>query len=178
MNLKEYKISFKKKHGEHKFKNSGLFREASYDFVKKNGKGKFNTIKKAQTEYSKILRAIHEAWIEDFTKGFDITFPQHMGKLVLRKNSAKPKIVNGKLKIRYKIDWDKTLELWYNDKEAEKNKTLIRMEVPEIYKISYMIDKYCSTNSRYLTFKPCREFKIKLKGAIQNNSLDTIYLNN
>jgi hypothetical protein len=57
--------------------------------------------------------------------------------LELRKYDASIKIVDGKVKTNLPIDWDKTLKLWYEDEEAYKQRTLIKMEEKEIYKVHY-----------------------------------------
>ena len=45
---------------------------------------------------------------------------------LLRKGDVYIGIGNdGKLKTNLPIDWNKTLELWYEDEESYKNKTLI-----------------------------------------------------
>src|SRR5690554_6806468 len=61
-----------------------------------------------------------------------------MGTIEIRKFSIEPKIgEDGELIFHAPIDWDKTLRLWYEDEEAHKNKTLIKVENREVFKRFY-----------------------------------------
>jgi hypothetical protein len=60
-----------------------------------------------------------------------------MGTLEIRKKPARVSIVDGKLVTNLPIDWDATLKLWYEDKESFENKTLVRVESEEIFKVYY-----------------------------------------
>jgi hypothetical protein len=42
-----------------------------------------------------------------------------MGALVVRKNPRKVWIKDGQIRTNLIIDWNATLHLWYNDKEAK-----------------------------------------------------------
>jgi len=60
-----------------------------------------------------------------------------MGSLEIRKKPSRISIVDGKLVTNLPIDWDATLRLWYEDKESFDNKTFVRVENEEIYKVYY-----------------------------------------
>lgn len=57
-----------------------------------------------------------------------------MGRLELRKYDAKIYLKDNKVVTNLPIDWDKTLRLWYEDKESYDNRTLVRMEEKEVFK--------------------------------------------
>ena len=70
------------------------------------------------------------------------------------------------------IDWDRTLKLWYEDEEAYKNKTLIKIEEKEIYKIFYNRNLADYTNKSFYQFNFNRELKKKLKYNIKEGEVD------
>jgi hypothetical protein len=67
-----------------------------------------------------------------------------MGQLEVRKYDTYVKLMDGKLRTNRKIDWQATLQLWYEDEEAKENKVLIKSEDKEVFKIFYnkMIANY------------------------------------
>lgn len=88
-------------------------------------------------EFYSIVRGVNDLMAEEIVKGNIIKFPHNMGELELRKYKPEVKIVDGKLKIGYPVNWDKTIKLWYEDEEARINKTLLRHEPKYIYHIKY-----------------------------------------
>lgn len=88
-------------------------------------------------EFYSIVRGVNDLLAEEIVKGNTIKFPHNMGEIELRKYKSEVKIVDGKLKIGYPINWDKTIKLWYEDEEARINKTLLRHESKYIYHIKY-----------------------------------------
>ena len=99
-----------------------------------------------------------------------------MGSLELRAN--KPKIVlNGKkVKTNLPIDWNATLKLWYEDKQAYKDKFLVKTVESEIYKIYYSKNKANYNNKSFYQFIPNREFKLQLKHALKEENLKDKYI--
>ena len=69
-----------------------------------------------------------------------------MGGLELRSNNTYVKFKNGKLKTNRMIDWNATLKLWYNDKEAKHKKQLVRLENKKIFSVFYNRGKAKFTN--------------------------------
>lgn len=91
-------------------------------------------------EFYSIVRGVNDLMAEEIVKGNIIKFPHNMGELELRKYKPEVKIVDGKLKIGYPVNWDKTIKLWYEDEEARINKTLLRHEPKYIYHIKYNLN--------------------------------------
>lgn len=129
-----------------------------------------------EKEFYSIIRGINNRLADNLVHGESIAFPERMGTLELRKRKTNVSIdKNGKLKVGYPIDWDKTLRLWYEDKEAHDNKTLIRNETEYIYRVKY--DKYNATytNKIFYEFKIHKKVKVALKENINKGITDTLW---
>jgi len=96
----------------------------------------------------------------------------------IRKYNAKIVIDGKKIRTNLPIDWDRTLKLWYEDKESYKNKTLIKVEEKEIYKIYYNRNIADFTNKTFYQFDINRELKRKLKQNIKDGKIDAFLLKN
>lgn len=129
-------------------------------------------------EYFKIVRALNNKFRDLLLQGEEVIFPERMGKLELRKKSANCWIENGKMNTNRPIDWNATIKLWYEDKECHKNKTVVRRESKEIFKIYYN-KKYANYNNKsFFTFHTNTQLKKMLKENIINEGLDTVHLFN
>ena len=141
MTQNDFKNTIKKVQGkrEHKVTDSiGV-----YDIYKIIRKNKWFNIGRPlkEHEFYSIIRSINNYLADNLVNGDDIVFPYGMGRLELRKINITPKIINGKLIISKPIDWDRTLKLWYEDNESFKQKTLVRVENNDLFKITYNKNK-------------------------------------
>ena len=84
------------------------------------------------------------------------------------------KFENGKLKTNLPIDWNRTLELWENDKEAFRDKTVLRYELDYIYKLKYNPYKAKFNNKTIFQFKFIRDIKQGISKEIQKGNIDAI----
>ena len=159
----------------HKITNSlGVY--DSYKYIRKN---KWFDIGRPLTEYEfyQIIRRVNNYLAEELVNGNDITFPNRMGKLELRKRNSLPVIdKNGNLKVTYSIDWDSTLKLWYDDEEAFNNKTLVRIPEKNIFRVKYNKDTANYENKSFMEFQVNRSIKTRLKQKIKNNEIDAFNL--
>ncbi len=130
---------------------------------------KFNI---TNSDYRYIIRRVNTELGELFIKGEDIIFPYRLGRLELRKIESKIKFDGNKVKTNLPIDWDKTLKFWYEDEEAYKNKTLIKAEEKEIFRIYYNKNIADFINKSFYIFKLNRTLKLKLKHNIQECNID------
>lgn len=155
----------------HKITNSlGVYN--AYKYIRKH---KWFNINRPLTEHEfyQIIRRINNYLAEELVNGNDITFPNRMGKLELRKRNSLPVIdKNGSLKVTYAIDWDSTLKLWYNDEETFNNKTLIRIPERSIFRVKYNKDSANYENKSFMEFQINRDIKTRLKQKIKNNEID------
>ena len=95
-----------------------------------------------------------------------------MGKLELRKHKPKIKFNGSKVKINTPIDWNRTLKFWYEDEESFKNKTILKMEEKEIFKVHYNKNVANYPNKLFYQFKVNRDLKLKIKENIKENRID------
>lgn len=126
-------------------------------------------------EFYSIVRGINKLLGEEITMGNSVTFPQRMGHLELRKIKTGVTYKNGKLKVTYAIDWDSTLRLWFEDKEARDKKILLRFENGDQFKVRYCKYKAAYRNMAYYQFTLNRGLKRRLKDNIKLGIVDTMY---
>lgn len=155
---------------KHKVTNSnGVYQ--SYKWIRKH---KWLDIGRPLTEHEfyTIVRKVNNYLAEELINGNDVTLPYNMGRLELRKNKPKIGIKNGKIKTNLPIDWDRTLKLWCEDKESFENKTLIKMEEKEIFKVYYNKLKCDFNNQSFYEFTINRDIKKRLKQKIKEGQID------
>lgn len=127
-------------------------------------------------EYYSITRAINNKLRELVISGEDIIFPSRMGGLELRKYEPNIKLVEGKVTNTFPIDWYNTIKLWYEDEEAHKNKTLVKSEEKEVFKVLYNRAIANYINKSFYEFKVNREIKKGLKNNIKAGTIDAFKL--
>lgn len=154
----------------HKIKNSfGIY--DGYKYYRKN-KPKDKKYVLSESQYFAITRKINEYFVEALLKGDEIILPNRLGRIEIRKIKTKIYFDGNKLKSNLSIDWDKTLKLWYEDKEAYKNKTLVKLEEKEIYKLYYNKNIAEYTNKSFYQFNFNRDLKRRLKTSIKEGNID------
>lgn len=143
----------------------------AYKFIRKN---KWLNIGRMVTEHEfySIIRNVNKQFVNNLLEGYDIKLPYRMGIIELRKRNVSISISEGKIKTTLPVDWDKTIKLWHEDEESYKNKTLVKMEEKEVYKIYYNKSKSNYKNKTLYEFRPNRELKIKVKQKIKDGCLD------
>lgn len=166
LNLKDNRI--------HKVTNSlGVY--DAYKYIRKN---KWFNIGRPITEHEfySIVRRVNNYLAESLLAGHDIILPCRMGRIELRKYDTKITLDGHKIKSNLPIDWDRTLKLWYEDKESFNNKTLVRVEEKEIFKVYYNRNLADYTNQVFYDFKANRDLKRGLKQRIKDNKIDAFKL--
>ena len=161
------KVSNTRKHSV----NNSLGVYDAYKWIRKN---KWLNIGQRLTEHQfyYIIRNINNLLVDSFLESNDIELPCRMGTIELRKSKSVIKIDNGKLVTNLPIDWNRTLKLWSEDEEAYKERTLVKMEEKELFKIYYNKSRATFENKSFISFKANRDFKIRLKNSIKNNLID------
>ena len=158
----------------HKVKNSiGV-----YDVYKHIRKNKWYDIGQPITEHQfyTIIREINNVLADNLLKGNDIVFPSKMGRLEVRKFEPIIRFDNNKLTVRLPIDWDGTLKLWSEDEEAYKERTLVKMEEKEIFKVCYNKTRADFPNKGFYQLQINRDLKIALKKKIKLGNFDAFLL--
>lgn len=129
-----------------------------------------------EKEFGRIIKEVNLALLNQLLKGSDIKFPCGMGRIELRKYRTIIKFIDGKLVTNLPVDWKRTLHLWYSDTEAKNNKTLIREEPKEIFKVCYSKRGATYTNKMFYKFTMARSAKKKLKEKIIYNEIDAFLI--
>lgn len=159
----------------HKVNNSlGVY--DAYKFLRKR---KWVDTGKPLTEHEfySIIRKVNDYLADSFLHGNDIKLPHRMGRIELRKYDVRISFDGEKVKTNLPIDWDRTLKLWYEDEEAYKERTLVKVEEKEIFKVYYNKQLADYNNQVFYEFNVNRELKKRLKQRIKEGKLDTFKLN-
>lgn len=153
---------------KHKVTNSlGVY--DAYKWYRKN-KPKEKKYVLSESQYFTIIRRINEALREELLLDGDLLLPCKMGRLEIRKYPAIITNDGKTIKTNLPIDWHATLKLWYEDEECFKDKTLVRINIPELFRIYYNKAKANYNNKSFYQFSTNRELKKLLKDTIKNNA--------
>ena len=149
-----------------------------YDIYKKVRKNHWYDIGRPlkEHEFYAIIRSINKLLAENIVNGETVVFPASMGKLELRKYPRGVSFVNGKLKNTYPIDWKSTNQLWAEDEEEYRKKTLLRYESPTVYHVRYCKEDATYENKIFYQFRLHQKVRKKLKENIVNGKTDTLWL--
>lgn len=109
-----------------------------------------------QALYSSIIDAVNKALVEKLLEGHEIELPQRMGSLYLASTPSKVVFENGVLKTNYRVDWLKTLKLWFEDAEARNAHKTVKRVQKDIIFIKYDKHKATYTNKRFYAFRANR----------------------
>lgn len=159
---------------KHKVNNS-LGTYDAYKYIRKN---KWFDIGRPLTEHEfyTIVRSVNNYLADELLQGNDIVLPQRLGTLELRKYESRMSFKNGILKTNLPVDWDRTLKLWSEDEESYKDRTLVKMEEKEIFKVFYNKKNANFNNKSYYTFEVNRDLKRRLKQRIKEGAVDAFRL--
>lgn len=176
MNIEEFMSSAKKAKGKriHKVRNSWGVKDAFCYYRKTRPKDSKYVL--TECEFLSIIRKINDILRQLIIRGEEITLPEKMGKLELRKRQTIVEFKEGKLKTNLPVDWDSTLKLWYEDAQSYKNKKLVRQETKEVFKVFYNKYKADYINKSFYQFHINREIKKGLKNKIKNGEIDSLML--
>lgn len=131
----------------------------------------------SESQYFAITRRVNDLLAQELINGHEVTFPKRMGRLEIRKNDSKIRLgVKGDVITNLPIDWDKTLKLWFEDEEAYQNKTLVKVEEKEIFKVYYNRGLANYNNKSYYEFNVNRDLKKRLKQRIKEGKIEAMYL--
>ena len=173
--LEEFKTAELKRGRKRDFRVTNSF--GVYDCYKHIRKNHWYNIGRPVTEkeFYAIIRGINLMLADNLANGISVKFPEGMGMLELRKWERGVSIVDGKLKIGYPIDWQKTWQLWYEDPEAYRSKTLLRNEDKHTYSVRYLKHNANYENKTFYQFVLNRSIKKQLKDNIKNGKTDTLW---
>lgn len=175
--LQEFKRRVRKitGHRVHKIRNSyGVY--DGYKFYRKT-KPKQRDYILTESQYFSIIRQVNKLLAEEILKGNAIKLPERMGEIELRKYNSFIKLDDqGKVKTNLPVDWESTMELWYNDRQSYNDKTLVRIEEPEIFKIIYNKELANYNNKVFYDFTFTKELRTRIKREIKSRKVDAPYI--
>lgn len=145
--------------------------KAAWRYLKKNNFFGYSPC--TEKQLGNIVRSINSLLRKDLTEGKTIVFPSGMGKVELVKKNRKLVQKNGKWTTNNIINWKETLNLWKQDSESKRNKTLVRYDNNEVFLIKYHRVKR-TNNSIFYCFLPSKELRKKLKDNIQAGITDAL----
>ena len=126
----------------------------------------------SEHEFYTIIRQVNNLLAEELLCGNDIILPHKLGRIELRKYDTRMSIKDGILRTNLPIDWDRTLKLWSEDEEAYTERTLVKMEEKEIFKIYYNKRNAIYENKSFMDFEVNRDLKRRLKQRIRSGAVD------
>ena len=171
MNYHNFRLKVIKAKGKKKFKVRNSYgTKQGWRWLKKNKWLGGEPV--TEKQFGIIIRRIDEYLIQRLFEGHDIILPHRMGKLELRKTPRRIDFKNGKLDTNLPIDWKRTLELWHADEESLNNKTLIRKEYKEIFRVIYNKSSANYNNKVFYQFTLHRNVRKALSTKIKNNEID------
>ena len=149
-----------------------------YDIYKYIRKNKWFDIGQSVTEHQfySIIRRMNNLLADALIHGHDIKLPCRMGTIEVRKYDARISIKDGKIKTNLPIDWDRTLKLWSEDEEAYKERTLVKREEKETFKVFYNKRAANYENKSFMQFEINRDLKRRLKQRIKSRAIDAFRL--
>jgi hypothetical protein len=150
----------------HKISGSLGIKDAYNHYRRNRPKEKKFVVK--ESDYFAIIRRLNEVIADQLSKGYEIKLPYRTGSLLVEKFKISPKInEEGKLVFKAPIDWDATLKLWFESPIDKENKTLVKTEKREIFKVVYCKKNANYINSSFVMFSPTRSLKNKIKEELK-----------
>lgn len=151
MSFQEFIKRVKKVNNKRDFKiTNSIGTKDIYRYIRKNKWFKGESDEKM---FYKIIRQTNKELMEQVLQGRSIVLPFNMGTIELRQYPVNIKFEQGKVKTNLPIDWNKTLKLWYEDEESFNNKTLIKVEKKELFKIYHNKESCRIPNYSFYTLK-------------------------
>ena len=100
-----------------------------------------------------------------------------MGTLEIRKYKISPRIdEDGNLVFEAPIDWDRTLKLWHEDRQAYLDKVLIKVENREVFKTIYNRTRAVYENKSFYLFTLNEGIQKKIRNKIREGRMDAFEL--
>ena len=143
----------------------------AYKYIRKNEWFDIGRPLKEKEFYS-IIRKVNKALAAYLIMGGEIRLPHKLGTLEIRKRPTKVAIVEGKLVTTLPVNWDATLKLWQEDEESYKNKTLVRLENDEVFKVYYNKKNANYNNKSFYEFRPNIDIRRSLTKNIRKGIID------
>ena len=127
-----------------------------------------------ESVYFSIIRSVNKMIVDELCRTGSFTFPFKLGKIEVRQLAPRTYIKDGKARTSRPIDWDTTLELWYNDPQSYKDKTLIYQQEKDFCVIRYNNFDAVYKNKAFYNFTPMRDVKERVREAYRSGILTPV----
>ena len=144
-----------------------------YKYYRHNRPRAKSYYKMNEHQYYKLIRAVNEYLVELLFKNKIVEFPDRLGQLVIQKRNTTVTFKDGKLRTNRPVNWDATIRLWFEDPEAEKNKTVVRWDTDHLTTIVYKKSNTLFRNKPFYEFQVLRRLKQRLGSLINEGGLET-----
>lgn len=144
----------------------------AWKWVRRNKWKALNGLNIDKSVYSRIVNSVNQKLVEMLLEGHRISFPYNMGSLYLCGVPSKVSIKEGKIANNYRTDWKKTLELWYQDKEAMEKHITVKRVQKDIYSIRYSKRGVNYKNKWYYKFRANRSLVRALGAALEERKIN------
>lgn len=172
MTLKEYRYS--KGSGEHVYAvNNSWGVYDYYKYYRHNRPRERSYYKMNEYQYYKLIRTVNEYLVDLLFSNARVELPDGLGELLILNKPAKVSFKDGKLITNRPVNWDATLRLWFEDPQAEKNKTLVRWDTDNVVNIVYRKTKSSFKNKSFYEFQVIRRIKQRLSSLIAEKAFET-----
>lgn len=128
----------------------------------------------SSSTYGAVIDEVNKVLSEKLLEGHSIVLPHQMGILKLVAIHSKLSFKDGKLENNYRTDWKKTLEYWYEDEEAFREKKCIKRVQKLLYAIKYLKASARYKNQKYYQFRLNRSLVRALGNKIENEKLNAL----
>ncbi len=176
--FEEYKNTIKKVKGprKHKVQRAYGVQDAYRHYMKKCNAKKIKYL--SSSDYYKIIRGVNKLFGQIIIDGEIVRLPCRMGEIFAGKYDATPRFnLEGELKFYYPIDWENTFKLWYEDEEAYENRTFVRFQSRENYKI-FLSKRHASfQHQKYYKFNVNRLINQQIKYKLQEGTMSGFLTN-
>lgn len=146
-----------------------------YRFYRKN-RPKEKKYVLTDSQYFSIIRSVGKKLTKALLDYKLIILPENMGTVEIQKYQRNVRIVDGKGVCDGPVDWEKTLNLWYEDPEAYRKRTLIKADFPEFFRVRYSTKGCNFKNRRYYQFRPIKETVERLVANMKSGFTDAPYM--
>lgn len=146
----------------------------AWKWVRKNKWEPLKGLRCSSALYSEVVNTVNEILAEMLLEGHEIVLPYQLGSIRIIGVHAQLKMRNNKPQNNYRVDWKKTLDYWYEDPSARRDKRLIKRIQKNIYSIQYCKNKARYRNQRYYMFRANRSLVRALGKRIETGRLNSL----
>lgn len=143
----------------------------AWKWVRRNKWKSLKGIPCDKCQYGAIIDTVNKHLVELLFEGHEVQLPHKMGSFLLCSLPTKVAFEEDEIKTNYRIDWEKTLKLWYEDEEARNSHKPIRWVNRDIYFIRYYKASAHYINKYFYKCRINRSLSKKLGKTLKKQAL-------